>query len=312
MKSLALALLMCVPAAALAAPTLVLPRQADRTAEEARAMGSYALPIGPWSDGQAETVATEGEVTQTAWRIRGADITTMALIAELRDQLIAEGFDVLFECETDACGGFDFRFSTRVLPEPEMHVDLGDFRFLSARRVAGPVPDYVSLLVSRSADSGFVQMTRVGAAMAKPAALAKPVPASARPPLPTDADGVTTALNNAGKVVLQDLAFDSGSARLSEGDFASLSALAAWLGRNPGRRIALVGHTDAEGSLDANVSLSRQRARSVMERLVSAHGVNPAQLSADGVGYLSPIASNLTPEGRTRNRRVEAMIASTH
>jgi OOP family OmpA-OmpF porin len=49
----------------------------------------------------------------------------------------------------------------------------------------------------------------------------------------------------------------------------------------------------------------------VVDRLVSLHGVNPAQLTADGVGYLSPLASNLTPEGRSQNRRVEAMITST-
>ena len=274
-------------------------------------MGSYALPVGPWSNGRIETLATEGEVAQTAWRVHADDITTMALMAELRDQLRAEGFEVLFECETEACGGFDFRFSTRVLPEPEMHVDLGDFRFLSARRVAGPIPDYVSLLVSRTTDSGFVQVTRVGAAMAKPAALAAAVPQAGRAPLPKDADGVTKALDSAGKVVLRDLAFDTGSSHLSDQDFASLSALAAWLDRHPDRKIALVGHTDAEGSLDANVALSRQRARSVMNRLISELGVNAAQLSADGVGYLSPIASNLTPEGRTRNRRVEAMITST-
>ena len=308
MRGLALVLLLIAPAAG-AAPTLSLPPSAERTAGDQSAMGSYALPVGPWKDGRIETIRTEGEVTQTAWRIRDGSATTMGLLAALRDQLGREGFDVLFECDTDECGGFDFRFATPCLPEPEMHVDLGDFRFLSARRETAGAPDYVSLLVSRSSDSGYVQMTRIGAA------LVQPLPIAAAEFSPQEAapspDSLGDQLVARGKVVLDDLRFASGSAELGEGDYPSLGALADFLGANPDRTVALVGHTDAEGTLDANVAVSRKRAQSVMQRLVTAYGVNPAQLSADGVGFLSPLASNLTPEGRTRNRRVEAMITST-
>lgn len=308
MRGIALVLLLVAPAAG-AAPTLSLPPSAERTAGDQSAMGSYALPVGPWKDGRIETIRTEGEVTQTAWRIRDGSATTMGLLAALRDQLGREGFDVLFECDTDECGGFDFRFATPTLPEPEMHVDLGDFRFLSARRETAGAPDYVSLLVSRSSDSGYVQMTRIGAA------LVQPLPIAAAEFSPQEAapspDSLGDQLVARGKVVLDDLRFASGSAELGEGDYPSLGALADFLGANPDRTVALVGHTDAEGTLDANVAVSRKRAQSVMQRLVTAYGVNPAQLSADGVGFLSPLASNLTPEGRTRNRRVEAMITST-
>lgn len=308
MKTLALTLLFLAPAAH-AAPTLSLPPSAARTAEDTTAMGSYALPVGPWANGRIETVNTEGEVTQTAWRVRDAGVSTMALLAKLRDQLEGEGFDVLFECDTDQCGGFDFRFGTSVLPEPEMHVDLGDFRFLSARRDQGPVPDHVSLLVSRSSDSAFVQMTRVGEALSEPLPIVKArFTASQAVPGP---GAVGDELITAGKVVLDDLSFASGATVLGDGRFASLAALADFLRANPDKSIALVGHTDAEGQLASNVALSRQRAQSVLDRLVSVHGVDPAQLTADGVGFLSPIASNLTSEGRTKNRRVEALITST-
>jgi OOP family OmpA-OmpF porin len=308
MKRLAFALL-CMAPAAHAAPTLSMPPSASRTAQETTQMGSYALPVGPWTSGSIKTLKAEGEITQTAWRIREGDITTMAVLSALRDQLRGEGFEVIFECDTDNCGGFDFRFETDVLPEPDMHVDLGDFRFLSARRGDGPVPDYVSLLVSRSSDSSYVQMTRVGAA------LAGPLPIAAARFTARDAQPSPGALSDemtaAGKVVLDDLDFASGATRLSDGRFSSLAALADYLKANPDRTVALVGHTDSEGSLAGNVALSRQRAQSVLERLVSTHGVSRSQLSADGVGFLSPVASNLTPEGRTQNRRVEALITST-
>ncbi len=76
-------------------------------------------------------------------------------------------------------------------------------------------------------------------------------------------------------------------------------------------QVILVGHTDASGPLDMNVAVSRKRAESVVARLINVYGVPSAQVSAEGVGYLSPRASNLTDEGRHKNRRVEAVLAST-
>ena len=68
------------------------------------------------------------------------------------------------------------------------------------------------------------------------------------------------------------------------------------------------GQADADGDLASNQALSERRARSVVERLVADYGASRAQLTADGVGYLVPIATNATPEGRTANRRVEAVV----
>ena len=305
------ALILCLtPSFAQTAPTLALPATAARTAEQVAAVGSYALPIGPWTDGRVESWPVEGEVTQTAWRIRDENKTTLALLTPLRDQLKAEGFNVLFECETDICGGFDFRYTTDVLPEPEMHVDLGDFRFLSARRDIGDTADFVSLLVSRSSESGYVQMTRIGAEVSAPIMQAE-VQSEAIEEAVLSASTLSERLDATGSVVLGDLTFGSGSVDLGAGEFQSLADLAAYLKANPDRRVALVGHTDAEGSLDANISLSKRRAQSVRQNLINNYGVNAAQLSAEGVGFLSPRATNLTLEGRTENRRVEAMITST-
>lgn len=315
------------PGLPLAAPTLSLPPEARRTAEAVEAPGSYALPTGPWADGKISTRMTEGTVTSTAWRVSQPGITTLALMAPLRDQLVADGFRVLFECDTEACGGFDFRYDLAVLPEPEMHVDLGDFRFLSAERGSGGSNDYISLLVSRSSSSGFVQMTRVMDDGDAPVTLASTDPvaglllasrgeeAGAPPPkaavFAPDASLIGAQLETDGVVVLDDLVFDSGAGTLEEGTFTSLDELAAYLKARPDRRIVLVGHTDATGSLDANIALSRKRAEAVAERLTGDYGVDPAQISAEGVGYLGPRASNLTEAGRQMNRRVEAMLAST-
>ena len=176
------------------------------------------------------------------------------------------------------------------------------------------MPEAVSLLVSRSASAGFVQLIQVGAsdtasAPVEPMTSSKAETGAALPALL--ADDIGTAMESVGRFILADLVFATGSSDLGPGSFTSLTDLAGYLEAHPEKRVALVGHTDAEGSLAGNVSLSKRRAASVKDRLVNDFGVNPAQLEAEGIGYLAPIASNQTDDGRTRNRRVEAILVST-
>lgn len=270
---------------------------------------SYALPVAPWRPDGLPTVAVEGQVDRRAWRLDAPGATLMEVIAPLRDQLAAQGYEVLLDCEARACGGFDFRFNTEVLPEPGMHVDLNEFRFVSARRGAAAV----SLLVSRSASAAFVQIITVG-----PAALPAPVTAPETAPVPHDpaphiaAGGAGTDLLDAGlPLALEDLVFDSGSATLAAGDYPSLALIAAWLGADASRRLILVGHTDLSGAMEANIALSKRRAAAVREALIRGHGIAPGRLSAEGAGPLAPRATNATEEGRQKNRRVEAVPAPT-
>lgn len=256
-------------------------------------------------------VQAEGRVTLRAWRIPTPDLTTLQVLAPLREQLVAAGFDILFQCTAEDCGGFDFRFGTEVLPAPEMHVDLTQYRFLSAAQ--RPEDDaergeYVSLLVSRNIAASFLQVIHVAPQGAEGAAALE----TGTRAVPGAADGeIAEALETRGRVVLNDLTFQTGSSSLGEGPFDSLQAIAAYLEAHPDRRIALVGHTDSVGGLEDNIALSRRRAASVADRLVSALGVERARISAEGMGYLSPVASNLSQEGREANRRVEAVLIST-
>ncbi len=281
---------------------------ATLTRSETEEFASYNLPVGPFQDGGIQTLVAEGPREKSAWKVESASGTTLGVADNLRRQIEAVGFELLYECETDICGGFDFRFETEVLPEPDMHIDLGDYRYLAAQRLGGAVPEYVSLFVSRSDRLGYVQLIRVGGQDLEPTqTLTAPTTQAApfQPKLP-----LIDRLETRGSAILQDLQFETGSAELTGQDYATLTTLADYLKAQPGRTIALVGHTDAEGSLQGNIALSRRRARAAMQRLI-ALGVPRAQLEADGVGYLAPMASNLTEEGRTKNRRVEAILTST-
>jgi outer membrane protein OmpA-like peptidoglycan-associated protein len=306
--------------------TVEFPGPTAAVAQVQNPAGSDAIATGPWLPAGMQLRVVEGALDQTAYRIDAPGLTTLQIIAPLRDQLRADGYTVVYECESVACGGFDFRFGLNILPEPDMHVDMGDYRYLSAERVgAGPSAGtaVIGIIVSRSTNAGFVQITQVGGAL-PPADLTvstkstlpvlTPVPTIApitplvSPVAPAD---LGARLETGGTVALDDLVFASGAATLADGDYASLAGLAAYLKVNPARAITFVGHTDASGGLEGNIALSRARAQSVRTAMIAIYDVPGKQVAAEGVGYLSPRASNLTDAGRAANRRVEVMLTST-
>lgn len=294
---------------------LTLPSNAEETARKQSPISSFAIATGPATNGALPSQSIEGQINQAAWRIRAQGITTLQLLQPLRDQLADAGFETLFECEARACGGFDFRYQIDVFAEPDMHVDLFDYRYLSARRSGTDgASEHVALLVSRSSAAGYIQIVQIqpqGTQAPKTTSSGKPATTS-QPVTQPGADlPFDQQLLASGHAVLSDLTFETGSSTLGAGPFSSLDALSAFLLADPSRRVALVGHTDAVGALDNNIALSRRRATSVLERLVKDFNIPRAQLEAGGMGYLSPITSNLTPEGRDANRRVEAVLLNT-
>ena len=306
-------ILMQVLATPVAALTLDLPATVTGEQSRSEVPGSYALPTAAFDGSVVPARVVEGALDQRAFQLDAGGLTTLAVLAPLRDQVRAAGYEIIFECEARSCGGFDFRFGTDVMPEPDMHVDLSDYRFLSA--VSGD--EAVSILVSRSASAGYVQITRVTTAplaaaptqteVDLPDEVAVPAPVTT----PSDAGDIGRALDQAGVAVLDDLVFASGAATLTDGDYPSLAAVAAWLQANPEGTVALVGHTDASGSLAGNIALSERRAEAVAEVLVETHGAARARVIAKGVGFLAPRATNQTEEGRQKNRRVEVIVTST-
>jgi OOP family OmpA-OmpF porin len=306
------------PLPALAALTLELPAAVLSEKTRSEVPGSYDLPTGPFSGGSIPIRTVEGAVSQRAMQLDAPGQTTLALLSPLRAQVVEAGFEVILDCEARSCGGFDFRYGTQILPEPDMHVDLADFRFLAAQRG----DEAVSILVSRSALSGYVQITLVSpkpADEAMPRDLGPDLPVIAvRPDAGPGGDDLAgqdaeigPALDAFGRAVLADLDFASGAAALTGDDYPSLAAVAAWLEANPDGRVALVGHTDASGSLEANIALSERRAEAVAQVLIDRYGIDAARVAARGVGFLAPRATNQTEEGRQKNRRVEVVVTST-
>lgn len=120
-----------------------------------------------------------------------------------------------------------------------------------------------------------------------------------------DAKALGQALQAQGRIALYGVFFDTGKAELKPESKAQLDEMARLLQQQPALKVHVVGHTDNQGSLEANLALSRQRAQAVVDALVKTHKVDPRRLGAAGVASYAPLAGNGDEAGRARNRRVE-------
>jgi len=109
------------------------------------------------------------------------------------------------------------------------------------------------------------------------------------------------------KDVFDNLNFEYAKAVIKSESFPFLDELADVLVKEPTWKIKIVGHTDNVGSDASNLELSKKRAIAVSNYLVTK-GVDASKITTDGKGESMPIATNDTPEGRDKNRRVEFTI----
>ena len=105
----------------------------------------------------------------------------------------------------------------------------------------------------------------------------------------------------------QDILFDVNSTFVASVLRDDLAVVAESLNRYPESTVQVLGHTDNTGSAQHNLDLSQRRAGAVSSILIGA-GVAAHRVQSIGRGEDQPAASNLTPEGRAQNRRVDIVI----
>jgi outer membrane protein OmpA-like peptidoglycan-associated protein len=103
------------------------------------------------------------------------------------------------------------------------------------------------------------------------------------------------------------LLYDVDKAELKPASKENLTNLAVILNKYEDTDILLEGHTDATGSDEHNLELSKRRAQSVANYL-AGQGVRPGRFTEMGYGESQPLADNETASGRAANRRVEVAI----
>lgn len=105
----------------------------------------------------------------------------------------------------------------------------------------------------------------------------------------------------------EGILFATDSAAVRADLQADIRALARNLQQYRASSVEVVGHTDNTGSAAYNQDLSARRASAVAGILLE-QGVAPSRVRSIGRGEDQPVATNLTPEGRAQNRRVEIFI----
>jgi outer membrane protein OmpA-like peptidoglycan-associated protein/tetratricopeptide (TPR) repeat protein len=102
----------------------------------------------------------------------------------------------------------------------------------------------------------------------------------------------------------KNIYFKTASAELNSKSYKALYEILSFMNQFQTLRLTIEGHTDNQGDSVMNQGLSERRVKSVVDFL-TIRGVSANRLSAAGYGLTRPVASNKTPEGRTKNRRVE-------
>ena len=111
-----------------------------------------------------------------------------------------------------------------------------------------------------------------------------------------------------GQIVrLNNVFFDFDKWDLRAESFVELDRVVKLLNENPTIEIEMSAHTDSRGSDEYNFKLSDNRAKSVMEYIISK-GISPSRITSQGYGETKPVATNDTDDGRQLNRRVEFKI----
>lgn len=245
----------------------------------------YNRVIGMDQKRQAVTQSVEGNLTQLLYA-NPKGRSTLELVRNYQAALAARGFRVDYE------KGSSPDWISGLRKYNGMTAYGNDVRYFTGKLKYNEGTAYVSILVYREG-SGFgrtnihvVETSEMDVGM-----------------VGVDPSAMAADLERDGQVNLQGLYFDTGKYALKSDSDPALDTVQALMAAQPQLRLTIIGHTDSTGDAPRNRQLSRDRATSVRNALIS-RGIAPERLSAVGMGSDQPIATNGTADGRAMNRRV--------
>ena len=107
-----------------------------------------------------------------------------------------------------------------------------------------------------------------------------------------------------GKIIVNGIKFDVNKATLKPESMGPINRIYRLMKKQPDLKFSVEGHTDSDGDEAFNLKLSKERAKTVINKLISM-GIDKSRLKYTGWGESKPIDNNNTPEGKANNRRVE-------
>ena len=261
------------------------------TGYDVKDFDAATIQAAPFKDGKAKDQRRlEGRVTRIAYKA-AAGPSILEVSRNYEQQLVKAGFKTLLACDTDACGGIPFTENVGALPVPQMWLDGFNYHYFSARKQDGGHDTYASVVVSKNNDEIYAQLTVVQL--------------NAMDNKMIDAAAMSKGLGDKGHVALYGIYFDTDKTTLKPESRPTLDEIAKMLKGQPKLSVYIVGHTDSQGGYDYNMNLSRGRAQAVAADLVMHYGIDKNRLKTAGVGFLAPLGSNQTEDGRALNRRTE-------
>lgn len=280
--------------------------------QEVKAFDQARLPFGPPtgpSRDQYQFATIEGRFIRTLYRLP-KDVTMLEVVRSYEDELRGRGYEFLFRCSNDNAGecGTDLLgavFPTRLRnavsnPIVGSGFGMGRVQRYFLARLARPEGDvHVSLYVSTDDTRGVDGdgLAWVNTVEAKPLVT--------RMVADPKADEMARRIDRDGRVALYGILFDFDKTDIKPESAVTLAEIGQLLQKDTKLKLYVVGHTDAQGQLGYNRTLSEKRAEAVVRYLAGQFKIAPERLVPAGVGPLAPVATNATDEGRAKNRRVE-------
>lgn len=273
-------------------PLVTLYEGAELRSGEQFEYDTYRLITGfDFEERVATGIAVEGRITRL-YHDNPDERSEYEIFSNYLEAFENAGFQVIFQCAGD---GECFTGSTR-----NTYRNFNGFSAMNggnSRYAAGTVEHegrlaYVAFGTGRRGTAiDIVETTEMATGMVS-----------------VSAEALASGLEADGHVRVDGLLFAVDAADLLPGSEEALQAVANLLNQNPMMALYVVGHTDSTGGFAHNMSLSRQRASSVVSALVEQYGIDATRLDAHGVGPLSPEASQANEAGRSLNRRVEIVL----
>ncbi|MFP3943188.1 MAG: DUF4892 domain-containing protein [Alphaproteobacteria bacterium] len=267
----------------------------------------YTLITGPVANSRKpppEAVELEGSITQVTYEVPKKR-STLEVMRNYEKALKEKGFEILYQCEDAACSGENAAngrdFNHAVVPYMlEFAENYEDQRYLAAKLDTGNGDVHAALYVVKNTSSGGRMKDHVYVQLDVITTESMDVGLEVVP-----AEKIRQGIEQEGYVAIYGILFDTDKAVVREDSKPALDEIAKLLKETPSLDLHVVGHTDDQGTLEYNLDLSKRRAEAVVEYLVQKYGIAPRRLEAHGLAYLAPRATNETPEGRQKNRRVE-------
>ena len=277
-------------------------------AYDSKEYDAFTLILGPATREAGKIVPAkkqplEGKVTRLLY-VGPEGRSSLEVFRNYQAAFKQAGFETLYSCSAAECGQnflmvvYPGNRYLKIAPgysRGTLSTNIRDLYYLAGKKSTEAGDVYISLFIA------------LHNAANTPNALLEIVETKAMDTgmVTVSADQMAEGIETTGHIALYGIHFDFNSAEIKPESDPALQEISKMLKQKQSLKLLVVGHTDNQGGYDYNMGLSQRRADAVVKKLISTHGIEASRLKPAGVGYLAPVASNDTEDGKAKNRRVE-------